>query len=242
MLAIVRQESQLLQDSIRDERESSRSKVEEAKAVEEALNKKIQSLSAQLSHFKGQSMDSYKSMELRLRRQVQKECSQRDSDIRSLQQALQDARSTLEAMKKERSATLRSIQLALGKTVDGVCCLAFMLAHGVHSWYSHDISVCCTCQVDNLSAMERMATVGSIARNLSSSQAATNALSKALTESEIDRKLASEVSECTLLVERYFHHVFLTFGFIFSRRGMRLKSVLTSRMHYVVVWSEKTSY
>jgi hypothetical protein len=42
--------------------------------------------------------------------------------------------------------------------------------------------------------MERMATVGSVARKLSSSRAATKALSKALTESEIDRKKASEVS------------------------------------------------
>lgn len=143
-LAIVRQERQLLQDSIRDEREAARSQVEEAKAIEEALHKKIENLSAQLSHFKEQSLDAYKSMELRLRRRLQKEYSQRDGDIRSLQQELQEARSTLEATTKERSATLRSIQLALGKSGDGVCCLACMLAHRVHSWYSPVTSACCT--------------------------------------------------------------------------------------------------
>ena len=143
-LAIVQQESQLLQDSIRDEREAARFKIEQAKAVEEALHEKIQSLSTQVSHFKEQSKDAYKSMELHLRRQVEKEHSQRAGEIRSLQQALQDAQSTLEAMKKERSVTLRSIQLALGKSGDEVCCLAFLLALWVHSWCNSPVtSACC---------------------------------------------------------------------------------------------------
>jgi hypothetical protein len=120
-LANVRKDSHLFQDRLRNEREAARSELQEAKAAEEALQIKIQSLSAQLSHFKRQSSDANRSMELRLRRQVEKECSQRDGDISSLQQALQDARTTLEAMKEERNTTLRSVQLALGKSGVGVC-------------------------------------------------------------------------------------------------------------------------
>jgi hypothetical protein len=119
-LANVREDSRLLQGQLRNEREATRSELQEAKAAEEELHKKIQSLSARLFHFKRQSADTNRSTELRLRRQVEKEFTQRDRDIRSLQQALQDARRTLEAMKEERSTTLRSIRLALGKSGDGV--------------------------------------------------------------------------------------------------------------------------
>lgn len=48
--------------------------------------------------------------------------------------------------------------------------------------------------------MERKATVDSISKKLSSSRAATQALSKALTEAEIDRKRASDVSDCMHLM------------------------------------------
>jgi len=122
-LANVRKESRLLKDLLDGERNAARSEINEAKAIEEELRQKINTISAQLAQCKEQNADIAKSMESRFRRQVEKECAKRDGDVRFLQQSLQNAQATLHAMQEERRATLRSIHQALGKPTDGVCML-----------------------------------------------------------------------------------------------------------------------
>ena len=126
-LESVREESQILKDCLQEERTSARSTINEAKATEEGLRCKIQSIAAQLAQCQKQNADVAKAMESRFRRQVEQECANRDEDLRSLQLSLQNAQTTLRAMKEERNTTIRSIHQALGKSTDGVSCRVSLL-------------------------------------------------------------------------------------------------------------------
>ena len=119
-LAEVRDESKQLQGLLRNEKEAARCKILEARKVQDGLQRKIDILSEQLAQCKERAADATKSMEKRFRLKAEKESAQRDSDVRSLKQALEDARMNLDAIKEERNETLHSIQHALGKSTDGV--------------------------------------------------------------------------------------------------------------------------
>lgn len=119
-LANVREEAQLLKDLLTSERNTAQLEIKEVRAIEEGLRRKVQTIAAQLARCKEQNADIAKSMESRFRRQVEKECAERDGNIRGLQQSLTNAQTTVKAMQEERSSTLRSIHQALGKSTDGV--------------------------------------------------------------------------------------------------------------------------
>lgn len=122
-LANVRDESRLLRDLLESEHTASKCQLEEAKALEASLRRKIQTIASQLKHCKEQNAGMQKSIESRVRNQVERESATRNGEIHSLRQSLQNAQMTLNAMTEERNATLRSIHQALGKSDQGVSSL-----------------------------------------------------------------------------------------------------------------------
>ena len=126
-LAKVREESRFLKELLSHEQDAARSKINEAKVIEQGLRRKIQTITAQLAECKQEKAVAAQSMEARLRSQIEKEYTKQDGDVRSLRESLKNAQTTLYAMQTERTSTLRSIHQALGKPTDGVRRAAVML-------------------------------------------------------------------------------------------------------------------
>ena len=116
----VRDETRLLRELLESEKNASKGQLEEAKVLETSLRQKIASIASQLKHCKEQNDGMQKSIESRVRKQVEKESTTRNGEINSLRQSLQNAQMTLNAMTEERNSTLRSIHQALGKSSQGV--------------------------------------------------------------------------------------------------------------------------
>ena len=122
-LANVRDESRLLRDLLESEQTASKFQLEEAKALQASLRQKMETIASQLKQCKEQNAGMQKSIESRVRNQVEKESATRNGEIHSLQQSLQNAQMTLKAMTEERNSTLCSIHQALGKSSEGVSSL-----------------------------------------------------------------------------------------------------------------------